>query len=169
MKQFQTMSQSVSRIIEIVLATASAVAAACCMWYLWSYINSPAYNRPPHSPGYHGPFPFYLLEVVLLGALGLFCVVRDSSDNTLWGSLLWALVGALGGLVVLGLWSIGPWVFPAFIGFLVTAVLGGYRSGRKLLALAGWFFLGFAVQVSLMLSVVYYMTQLRAPGHIICP
>ena len=163
------MRRTVSRIVEIVLATIGAVAAAWCMWYLWSYINSPTYNRPPGSPGYHGPFPLYLLEVVLLGALGLFCVIRDSADNPRWSSLLWAVVGALGGLVVLGLWSIGPWVFPAFIGLFVTAALAGYRSRRKALPLVGWFFLGLALQASLMLSVVYYMTQLRAPGHIIRP
>ncbi len=78
------------------------------------------------------PFPgIVLLEIAVLGLIGLVAVALDSAEHARhWGMLTWAVVGALVSLMFLGIFSVGPFLFPAVLVFSVAAVLADRRRGR---------------------------------------
>lgn len=79
------------------------------------------------------PFPgIVLLEIAVFGLMGLVAVALDSAERPLyWGMLTWVVVGALIGLVFLGIFSVGPFLFPSVLAFLVAALLADRRKERR--------------------------------------
>lgn len=73
-----------------------------------------------------------LLEIALLGLIGLVAVALDNVEHARYlGVLTWAVVGALISLMFLGIFSVGPFLFPAVLAFSVAAVLADRRRGRR--------------------------------------
>lgn len=85
------------------------------------------------------PFPdIVLLEIAVFGLMGLVTVALDSAERPpYWGMLTWAVVGALIGLVFLGIFSVGPFLSPAVLAFLVAALMADRRKGRRSLPKLG--------------------------------
>lgn len=78
------------------------------------------------------PFPgIVLLEIAVLGLMGLVAVGLDREVLT------WAVVGALVGLMFLGIFSVGPFLFPTVSAFLVAALMADRRKERRSLPKLG--------------------------------
>ncbi|MDP2744128.1 MAG: hypothetical protein Q8P00_03565 [Dehalococcoidia bacterium] len=78
------------------------------------------------------PFPgIVLLEIAVLGLMGLVAVGLDREVLT------WAVVGALVGLMFLGIFSVGPFLFPTVSAFLVAALMADRRKERHSLPKLG--------------------------------
>ncbi|HEX9012253.1 MAG TPA: hypothetical protein VF813_02010 [Anaerolineaceae bacterium] len=97
------------------------------------------------APNQHGdlwPAPgIYFIEIVLAGLAGFASRVMDTggavfplgSGRISPGAVTWAAAGMLLAFVVLGMFSIGPLLFPAMLAFGAAAALGDRRQGRALL------------------------------------
>ncbi len=87
----------------------------------------------------------YLHEAVLLGLGVLWAIVVD------WEWLRWGCLGALSGLTVLGMWSIGGTLLPGLLMAGAASVMGTVRTSAPPLPALGWFLVGGVAQTALML------------------
>ncbi len=70
------------------------------------------------------PLPgLYLLEIALVGLAGLASLLPAASPENRWGWVPWAAAGVLLAFVILGAWTIGFFLIPAALAFLVAGVL----------------------------------------------
>lgn len=70
------------------------------------------------------PLPaLYYIEVALLGILGLVSVYRAHPGAGYWSRVVWSVAGCLLAFVILGAGGLGPYLIPALVGFMGTAVL----------------------------------------------
>lgn len=71
------------------------------------------------------PLPgLYFLEIILFGILGLIAVFFNSKQlHIFWSAVPWISSGFLLAMVILGAWSIGFFVIPAMLSFLVVGIL----------------------------------------------
>ena len=98
------------------------------------------------------PLPaLYFIEIALLGLLVLGYVARRPRWGSRWGILPWAAGGINLAFVILGGFSIGPFLIPALIGFLAVGVLGDLQSGTPLAQRLGIFLVAAVVQGASML------------------
>jgi hypothetical protein len=80
------------------------------------------------------PFPgLYLLEIILVGA----AVVASLTLNqgmavAFWNAVPWVAGGILLAFVVLGGFSIGPYLLPAMLAFLLVGVIVDLRGRRRI-------------------------------------
>jgi hypothetical protein len=76
------------------------------------------------------PFPgLYFVEITVLGLVCLYVVYRDEQNvNSKWNSVPWVCAGILLSFVILGAWTIGFFLIPAFLAF---AILGYLIDKRK--------------------------------------
>ena len=102
------------------------------------------------------PLPaLVLIEWMLLGVVGAIAAVCDRrSEQSLWTNLRWAVCGALFGLLILGIFSIGPLVLFAALSFLGAALLAGRRHQRGLNAQLGVLTVGTVGNVGLLLTLI---------------
>lgn len=76
-----------------------------------------------------------LLEMAVLGLLGLVAVALDEERRwRRWGQFTWAVVGALFTVMLLGVFSVGPFLFPAISAFCVAAIVADRRRRRRVAA-----------------------------------
>ena len=74
----------------------------------------------------------YLIEVASLGIIGLICHSLDlPGKQPYWGVVPWAVAGALLAFVILGGFSIGPYLIPATLGFWAAGAISDYRHHRR--------------------------------------
>ena len=76
------------------------------------------------------PFPvIYFLEIAALGIIGLVAVAKLQSNlKSNWSGVPWVCSGVLFAFVILGAWTIGFFLLPAMILFLVTGILVDKRT-----------------------------------------
>jgi hypothetical protein len=104
------------------------------------------------------PLPgLVFLELILLGQLGLLSAAREAgSAHPTWGFVPWGVTGALTSLVILGGFSIGPFLLPATLCFLMVSLISLPRWDKRTLPSVGLAFLAAIVQ-SLALLVPLFL------------
>jgi hypothetical protein len=74
------------------------------------------------------PFPLmYLIEISLLGILGLISIFMHGHSNG-WRWILWVIMGILISFVILGAWTIGLFLIP---GTILWILIGFSRAIRR--------------------------------------
>ena len=76
------------------------------------------------------PVPgLYFLELIALAALAIAFVAKEAFPSiTPSGQIPWISAGILVAFVILGAWSIGPFLLPALLSFLMLGILGDFSS-----------------------------------------
>lgn len=75
---------------------------------------------------WQGDFPFpalYLIQIALLGLLVTVFVAERRRLSTRWNAFPWLVAGILLAFVILGGYSIGPFLIPAFLAFTIVGLL----------------------------------------------
>ena len=98
------------------------------------------------------PLPaLYFIEIGLMGLLAVACVSADKA----WASTaLWGVVGVLMTFVILGGFSIGPFLFPALLAFASQALLKTRQLGRSIPIGLGLALLAALVQAGAMFGAI---------------
>ena len=70
------------------------------------------------------PFPLiYFLEITSIGFIGLIATVKAlREDNSNWSAALWVSSGILLTFVILGSWTIGFFLIPAMLCYLILGI-----------------------------------------------
>ena len=101
------------------------------------------------------PLPdLYFIEIASLGMLSIAAVVIQTDDYTRWTVAPWISAGVLATFVILGGFSIGFFLIPAAIAFLLTGILMDWRFGGDIGRHAGLAAVSAVVQAALMLSAI---------------
>ncbi|HUV26636.1 MAG TPA: hypothetical protein VMW34_04650 [Anaerolineales bacterium] len=76
------------------------------------------------------PFPIiYFIEIVSLSIIGLVAVGKLNGDvKSNWSGVPWICSGILLAFVILGAWTIGFFLLPAMILFLIIGILADKRT-----------------------------------------
>jgi hypothetical protein len=108
------------------------------------------------QPGDFWPLPgAYMIEVAAVSLIGLLSRARDTSpSNVDWGAVTWAASGVLLAFVILGGFSIGPFLAPAMLALALAGLLGDLRQGRGPLPHAGLMLVAALLQSALMFVVI---------------
>lgn len=107
------------------------------------------------SGGADFPFPaLYFIQIALLGVLVLATVAFRPRPAGRWGAIPWVAAGILLAFVVLGGFSIGFYLIPALIAFVLVGLLIDLQSGGGVGRHIGLFVVAAVVQASAMLVFV---------------
>lgn len=108
------------------------------------------------SPGELWPFPgLYLVEIALLALLALAGVALRQRGSAAAGStMIWLSAGALAGLALMGLFSIGKPLLPAVLAFIAAGLAGTRSLRRELILSLGFFLLALLGQAALMFGLM---------------
>lgn len=121
---------------------ASLVGAANC-------ILVPAMFAQSQRPLF--PFPgLYFLQIGLIGLGVLAFVAARPNVNPRWLALPWVAAGLVLAFVVLGGFSIGPFLIPAFLAFVATGVLVDLQTGGPMGRHLGYLLLAAVAQAGVM-------------------
>lgn len=76
------------------------------------------------------PYPaIYFIEIIILGILCVIAVAKNQNQpNSFWSGIPWICSGILMAFVILGAWTIGFFLIPAMVLFLLV----GTMSDRKI-------------------------------------
>jgi hypothetical protein len=98
------------------------------------------------------PIPgFYFIEMVALAVLGVISLLPHSGSTTSrWGMVPWIIAGAFFPLVLLGIFSIGIFLYPAMLAFLLVGVLNDIRKKTSMAPHIGWAVAAALIQGGLM-------------------
>jgi hypothetical protein len=124
----------------------------------------------------------YFLQIGLLGVITLYSLTRAvHQPDTIWRGIPWISAGILFALVVLGAWSIGPFLIPAALAFLIAALLLDLRHSDAALTyiflallaglllvyaiLGAWSIQGLIIPSTLLFSVVALFLFIRHREH----
>lgn len=119
------------------------VGAAGSVWVAVVF-GSQQFNNLWPTPG------LYLLEIVILGLIALFSRLVDTGAVSFdYGAITWVVSGALLAFVILGGFSIGPFIFPSMIAFALAAACGDLRQGRKIPVHIGYALVAAVAQAAL--------------------
>lgn len=101
------------------------------------------------------PFPaLYFIEIVLLGVLVLgYVALRPRLDGR-WQALPWVAAGILLAFVILGGFTIGPFLIPACVAFAAVGVLGDLQTGGLKAQFVGVFLLAAVLQGAAMVLFI---------------
>lgn len=94
----------------------------------------------------------YILEIAIISLLPIFCVWRNDEK---WLQRLWAGNGALLGLVILGIWSIGVPLIPSLVLSVALGISISLRQKQSLLKHGIKALKFFVFQVLLMLILIW--------------
>lgn len=111
------------------------------------------------SGGSEFPYPFlYFFEIALSGvAVLLFVLVRKRlSLSPRLNPLPWVAAGMLLAFVILGGFSIGPCLIPAFVAFLVTGMAVDLQTGGLRANHAAILLLATVIQAGFMLLAIQF-------------
>jgi hypothetical protein len=97
------------------------------------------------------PLPgLYFIQIILVG-LGVLGIVAARPRKGLpWLAWPWAAAGVMLAFVVLGGFSIGPYLVPAFLAFVVTGVLVDLEGGGAMARHAGLLLVAAVIQAAVM-------------------
>lgn len=99
------------------------------------------------------PFPgFYFLEIMILGLLSLVSIFMTTQSLSFWSALPWISAGALLAFVVIGAWTIGFFLIPAMVSFIIVGILSGRRRKSNL----GLYFIYF-ISAALMQGMLAFL------------
>jgi hypothetical protein len=165
-----------SRLVETLVSVLALIGAADCV-AVAAIIGAQASNGDFWLlPG------FYLLQIGLLGLITLYSLTRAvHQPDTIWRGIPWISAGILFALVVLGAWSIGPFLIPAALAFLIAALLLDLRHSDAALTyiflallaglllvyaiLGAWSIQGLIIPSTLLFSVVALFLFIRHREH----
>jgi hypothetical protein len=138
--------------VEVALAAANLAVAG---WCVWAALNSAGVRGPRDvSSRYSWIAQAYLVEILVLGLLVLLSVARRGGSDARWLRALWASLGALTALAVLGAWSVGPLLLPGVVLVFITGWLAAVRTGSAIAPLLAWGVAGLLGQVGVMALVI---------------
>jgi len=102
------------------------------------------------------PLPaLYLIEVVILGAAGLYVVIVNNGTKPIRSaSVPWVSAGALSVFIVLAGFSFGTGLIPATGAFLGAGIFADVRQEQSLLKHIGFFLLAVFIQAILMFTIL---------------
>jgi hypothetical protein len=104
------------------------------------------------------PFPLlYLIEIIALSYLALLPLLREEPGGDRPGrtpALIWISAGGLLAFVILGGFSIGFYLIPGFLAFVIAGVLADRRQNLSFAGHVGAMFLMASLQAAFMLIVV---------------
>ncbi|MGE5123431.1 MAG: hypothetical protein ACM3H7_02870 [Acidobacteriaceae bacterium] len=102
------------------------------------------------------PFPMlYFLEVVAVSLLVLFAQWRMMhTPGGAWSALPWIGAGILLAFVILGALTIGPYLIPSMLSFLILGIIGDIQRKRNSLAHFGGFILSAILQSALFFLIL---------------
>jgi hypothetical protein len=104
------------------------------------------------------PLPgLYFVEIALTGVGVLVVVAFRSRLSSRWEIVPWVAAGIVLAFVVLGGFSIGPYLIPALIAFLAVGVLIGWQTGRLHVGYLGYWLTAAIMQAALMLLAVQFV------------
>jgi len=103
------------------------------------------------------PLPgLVLLDWLILGIagiLGAFQTVRSADQK--WLQAIWLVTGAFVPLIILGAFSIGPFVLITYVLYLISTLILAVRRHPKWLECFGSFLLGLSANLGILLIVIY--------------
>lgn len=106
---------------------------------------------------WQGDFPFpalYLIQIALLGFfVAVFTAMRPQL-GTRWNVLPWVAAGILLAFVILGGFSIGPFLIPAFLAFTIVGLLVDAQTHGSISRHAGLLFVAAVAQGALMVLML---------------
>lgn len=94
---------------------------------------------------------FYLIEVAVMGILGLTGLLVVESRSPFWRAVPWASAGILLAFVILGGFSIGFYLIPATIAFLLAGFLLNWLEEGSVSKQIGLFLIAAVLQTTLIL------------------
>jgi hypothetical protein len=102
------------------------------------------------------PLPgLYILEIIILGILGLTGLLLVESRSPFWRAVPWAVGGVLLAFVILGGFSIGFFLIPATLAFLLTGYLLNRIEGGRLSKYIGLFLITAILQATLIIALAH--------------
>ena len=97
------------------------------------------------------PLPgLYFVQITLLGVLVLAFVAARPQLRGRWAALPWLAAGVTLAFVILGGFSIGLFLIPAFIGFVITGVFGDLQAGGAMGRHVGYLLVAAVAQAAVM-------------------
>jgi len=130
----------------VVLGALFCIGGATSFWQ--SQISSPSASLWPLPA-------LVLIEWMLLGVVSVIAAFGDRrAEPSVWTSIRWLVCGALFGLLILGLFSIGPLVLPAGLSSLAATMLADRRYQRKVNTPLGILTAGTIGNVGLLLALI---------------
>jgi hypothetical protein len=131
------------------------IGAIICMGGAASVVGS--------QPGPVWPLPaLVLIDWAALGLIGFIAAAIDGDAHSdRWGTVIWAVLGALVALTVLGALSIGPFVLLSALAFAATGLLRYKRGNRKVSNGMRVFAVGMVANFALLLVVILVGATLR--------
>lgn len=97
------------------------------------------------------PLPgLYFVQIALLGVLVLAFVAARPQLKGRWAALPWLAAGIILAFVILGGFSIGLFLIPAFLAFVATGVLVDLQTGGPMSRHLGYLLLAAVAQAALM-------------------
>jgi len=86
-----------------------------------------AFNNTPDFPQgllSFWPFPMiYFMEIISIGIIGLIATIKAQQEGkSNWPAALWISSGILLTFVILGSWTIGFFLFPALVCYLILGI-----------------------------------------------
>ena len=109
------------------------------------------------SQGSLFPFPgLYLVQIALVGVLVLAFVALRSRLPARGSALPWLAAGTMLAFVVLGGFSIGPYLTPALLAFVVTGVLVDLQDGESMARHVGYLLVAAVAQAGVMMAMTLF-------------
>jgi len=101
------------------------------------------------------PLPgLYFVQILILGLGVLAFVAGRPNVKPRWLALPWVAAGLVLAFVVLGGFSIGPFLIPAFLAFVATGVLVDLQTGGPMGRHLGYLLLAAVAQAALMALMI---------------
>lgn len=101
------------------------------------------------------PFPFlYFVEIALLGVLVIGFVAARRCLDTRWNAFPWLVAGILLAFVILGGFSIGPFLIPAFLAFTIVGLIVDAQTHGSISKHVGLLFVAAVAQGALMVLML---------------
>jgi len=102
------------------------------------------------------PLPgFYMVEIMLLGLVGVYSSVLETQPATRWRVMPWITAGVLLSFVVLGAWSIGFFLSPGFAAFILIGTLKNKRAKEEFKKHLAIFFAVLLLQSAIILTFAF--------------
>jgi hypothetical protein len=100
------------------------------------------------------PLPgLYLIEIIVLAILALTGLLLIESRSPFWRAVPWIAAGVLLSFAILAIFSIGFYIIPAAVAFLLAGFLLNRIEGGLLLKYVGIFLIAAILQATLMITI----------------
>lgn len=125
---------------------AAVIGAATCIIVPAMFVN---------PGGRDFPLPaLYFIEIALLGVLVIAFVATRPKTGRRWHVLPWAAAGIVLAFVILGVWTIGFPMIPAFLAFVIVGALADAQTGGLTGRHVGYLLLAAVAQAAVMILLI---------------